>query len=72
MYRRRIELQLRLLRALLRRERRRRDPEALTAFAERTVPILERVALEIEAEADAELNELLAAVRAEVNSARFA
>ena len=70
MYRRRIELELRMLRALLRSERQRGDPDALTEFAERTDPILERVALEIEAEADPELHELLAAVRAEVDGAR--
>ena len=70
MTRRRIELQLRLLRAVLRSERRRGSPEALALLVERSDAILERVALEIEEEPDPELHDLLAAVRAELDDAR--
>jgi len=70
MSRHRIELELRMLRASLQNERRRGDPEALASFAQRSDPILERVALDIETEADPELLKLLAAVRAEVDGAR--
>jgi hypothetical protein len=70
MSRRRIQLELLMLRALLRNERRRGDSKVLASFAERSDPILERVALDIETEADPELLKLLAAVRAEVDGAR--
>jgi hypothetical protein len=70
MSRRRIELELRMLRASLRHERRYGDPEALASFAERSDPILERLALRIDAEADPELLKMLAGVRAEMDGAR--
>jgi hypothetical protein len=55
---------------VLRSELRRDSPETLALLVERSDPILQRVALEIEGEADPELLELFATVRAEVDSAR--
>lgn len=70
MDRRRIELQLRMLRTLLRAERQRGDPEALAGFVERARPIVEGVTLIVDEDSDPELVELLDTVRAEMDSAR--
>jgi hypothetical protein len=65
--RRRVELELRLVRGLLHAELRRSRPGLSAGFAERSGAILDRLALAIDAEADPDLVELLAAARAEVS-----
>lgn len=63
---RRVELQLRLLSAFVHAERTRGSVDSLNGFAERSAAILDRVAIAIHPEADPELLELLATVRAEI------
>ena len=69
MDRRRTELQLRLVQAMLRSERRRGDAGSLDRFVDAAVPIVDRVALTIEHEQDGELTALLDSVRAELAGA---
>lgn len=69
MDRRRTELQLRLVQAMLRSERRRGDAGSLDRFLDAATPILDRVALTIEHEPDDDLTALLDSVRAELAGA---
>ena len=66
MDRRRIELQLRLIIAVVRAERQRMNRSDLEALAERSSSLLDAVALEIQSEADPELVALLARGRTAV------
>ena len=71
--RRRIELQLRLLRALYDAESKRGDSRARAFFIERAEPILDSTEAAIAAEAletDSELRELLESVRREIAGRR--
>jgi hypothetical protein len=63
--RRRIELQLRLLQALFRRESRNRNASQLKAFKTRAVPILDSTEAAIGE--DEELRQLLDQVRGEIS-----
>jgi DNA-binding phage protein len=65
--RRRIELQLRLVTAVLHAEARRGHQESMEAVAERSALILDRLAIEIDPQGDPELAELFAVVRAEID-----
>ncbi len=67
MDRRRIELQLRLVAAVLHAEARRGHGESMQPVAERSALILDRLAIEIDSQGDPELAELFAAVRAEID-----
>jgi hypothetical protein len=66
--RRRIELQLRLVSAVLHAEARRVHRESMDAVAERSALILDRLAIEIDPRGDPELAELFAVVRAEIDA----
>jgi hypothetical protein len=65
--RRRAELQLRLVRGLLKQEIRRAPSDGQVGFAERSTVILDRVERAIDTESDPDLAEQLAAARAEVS-----
>jgi hypothetical protein len=65
--RRRIELELRLVTAVLHAEARRGHREARRAVAERSALILDRIAIEIDLQGDPELAELFAMVKAEID-----
>jgi DNA-binding phage protein len=63
---RRIELQLRLVTAVLHAEARRGHRESMEAVAERSALILDRLAVGIDPQGDPKLAELFAVVRAEI------
>jgi len=66
MDRRRVELQLRLIIAVVRAEGQRRNGRDLEALAERSSSLLDAVAIEIQSEADPQLLALLAQGRTAV------
>jgi hypothetical protein len=68
MDRRRVELQLRLIIAVVRAEGQRRNRRDLESLAERSSSLLDAVAIEIQSEADPELLALLARGRTAVEA----
>jgi hypothetical protein len=69
MDRRRAELQLRLVQATLRAERKRGDSRSLERFLNAAFPIVNKVALDIGEARDDDLSDLLASVRSDLRSA---
>ena len=69
MDRRKAELQLRLVQAMLRAELKRGEPESLVHFLEAAVPIVDEVVIAVGDDAAAELSRLLDELRSELHAA---